>query len=217
MKKTAIMEDLKKQILDEEYSRGQYLIERDLCEQYGVSRTPMREILFSLVNEGLVVQERGKGFSVRELDLKQLFEIFEAREGIEGMAAKLCARRLTSEGQKRFTELKRQLETVHSQMDAAEGIVLGRKLHHLIVDIAGNELISDFSLKLDNMATLVGNITREVVQIERESCKHHLHIIEAILAGNPEESENRMRAHIVITFRRLISALHPDYALDAEL
>lgn len=217
MNKTVIVEDLKRQILEEEYSRGQFLIERDLCDYYGISRTPMREILFSLVNAGLLVQERGKGFSVRKLDLKQLFEIFEVREGIEGIAAKLCAQRLTFDDHRRFAALKVQLEEVDAEGDADMGIFLGRKLHYLISEVAENELLSDFSQKLDYMARLVGNMTRKVSFLEKESRLHHLGIIESILAGKSVESEQRMREHIVVTFHSLLAALHPNYKLDTEL
>ena len=217
MNKAGIVEDIKRQILQEGYAQGQYLIERDLCEHYRVSRTPMREALFNLVNAGLVVQERGKGFSVRKPDLIQLFEIFEARESIEGIAAKLCAQRLTIEQHTHFTKLLAQLESLTENNRSDEGIQLGRKLHVAIIEAAGNEFISEFSTKLNNMARLVGNMMGRVSTIEEEARRYHLKIVESILTGSPESSERIMREHIVVTLKRLIDALYPDYKVDVAL
>ena len=62
MTKNEILVDLRKKILEEYYVQGQSLVERNLCETYGVSRTPIREVLWSLVADGVVEQRPAGGF-----------------------------------------------------------------------------------------------------------------------------------------------------------
>ena len=212
MNKNEIIADIKEKIHSEIYGPGDYLIERDLCDFYGISRTPMREILFSLVSSGLVVQQRGKGFSVRKLDIKQLFEIFEARESVETMAAKLCCQKITSQDQKEFEAIKHTLETANPKEDAVHSIQIGRNMHQMIIDIAGNSLLSEFYEKLNNMVILTSNMTRKISTIEMDSRMYHIRIIDAIIDGDETNSEKYMREHIVMTCQHLLHSLYPSYS-----
>ncbi len=82
MDKNKVYEDIRLQIVEEKLAPGQWLIERELCETYRMSRTPVREILWKLMADGFLEQEANRGFVVRRLGLEQIFEIFQAREAI---------------------------------------------------------------------------------------------------------------------------------------
>jgi DNA-binding GntR family transcriptional regulator len=211
MNKSEIIADIKRKIICEDYPPGHYLIEKELCDHYGVSRTPMREILFTLVTTGLVVQQRGKGFSVRTMDIKQVFDIFEARESVEGLAARLCCQKAGTRDHKNLDALRKRLEELDAERHADLGVRLGRELHYMIVELAANSLISDFYEKLDNMTRLTSNMTRKVSTIEKDSKAYHIHVIDAILEGSPQKSEQYMREHIVMTCTHLLHALYPGY------
>jgi DNA-binding GntR family transcriptional regulator len=89
MNKNELYKELKSKIFDEDISPGTWLVERELCDQYSLSRTPVREILRVLVSDGLITLEPTKGYSVRKLSFEEIVEIFHARESVEGMAARL--------------------------------------------------------------------------------------------------------------------------------
>lgn len=87
------LDKLRDAIIGGYFPPGQRLIERDLCEQLGVSRTIVREVLRHLESEGLVDTLPNKGPIVAILDIGEAKQIYEIRGALEGMAAKLCAER----------------------------------------------------------------------------------------------------------------------------
>jgi DNA-binding GntR family transcriptional regulator len=156
---------LKRRIIGEEYSPGQWIIEREICEKYGLSRTPVREILRKLVSDGLIELQPAKGYLVRKLSWEEVVAIFQAREGVEGMAARLACRKSNQEFFLRLEELRDQLEKVDIEKKPAQGVSIGNTLHDLIVETADNFLLSQFYLKLQNLAALTCNITRKSTSI----------------------------------------------------
>ena len=82
-----VFERLEEDILSGVYREGEYLTELRLCEILGVSRTPVREALSRLVQEGLV-KETGKGAKVLGVSLDDLIDIYEIRYRIEGYATR---------------------------------------------------------------------------------------------------------------------------------
>jgi DNA-binding GntR family transcriptional regulator len=119
----------------------------------------MREILWGLAAEGLLMRQAGKGFTVRTLDWKQLNEVYEVREGFEGLAARLCCRKLTAKGKKRLLELKKKLERLNKNIDE-EGVRLGRVLHRFIMDEADSSLLNELYGKIGNLIRGEGFIPR---------------------------------------------------------
>lgn len=83
--------NLRDAILDGVFKPSDRLVERDLCEQLGVSRTIVREVLRHLESEGLVSTQLGKGPIVAPLDSDIAQQIYEVRGALEAMAAQLCA------------------------------------------------------------------------------------------------------------------------------
>ena len=109
IEKNTVYEDIRRKIVEEKLVPGQWLIERELCETYRMSRTPIREILWKLTADGLLEQENNRGFVVRRLGLEQIFEIFQAREAIEGMAARLACRKGGEAFQATLREIKKKI------------------------------------------------------------------------------------------------------------
>src|ERR1700752_4278130 len=81
---------LKSMILDGKIGMGEPLFERPLAAQLGVSRTPIRETIFMLEREGLVRVIEGKGAFVASFSVEDIIEIYNVREGLEPVAARLA-------------------------------------------------------------------------------------------------------------------------------
>lgn len=207
--KDEIVEDIRTKILDEKLEQGQSLVEREMCATYRVSRTPMREILWKLVSDGVVEHRPSYGFSVRKLNWEQIFEIFETREAIEGMAARLACQRSESGLIDQLKSLKAELEEIDIDRDPKTGGSIGRKMHKLIIDGASNKLLGDFYKKIEYLAKLTTNISTRSPGIETESKKYHLAVMQAIIDGDAEKSELYMREHLRLTCRKIIEKFYP--------
>jgi DNA-binding GntR family transcriptional regulator len=209
MAKLDIYRDIKRQIIEEKLLPGQWLVERDLCETYGLSRTPIREILWKLCADGLLHQESNRGFTVRRLSLEQIIEVFQMREAIEGMAARLACSKGDEAFHATIREIKNMVEKVNIDKDATGGIQLGRRLHNAIIETAANALMSETCEKLNNLTILTSLITRKSPPIERASRDAHVRIIDSLLEQDDIGSEQAMRDHLRETCRNLMEQFYP--------
>jgi len=209
MDKQAVYEDIKLQIIEEKLLPGQWLVERELCAAYSMSRTPIREILWKLTADGFLEQESNRGFAVRKLGLEQIFEAFQAREAIEGMASRLASRRGDELFRTTLKEIEEELRVVDFETDPSRGIELGRRLHDVIIESAHNTIMAGIYGKLKNVALLTANITKKSPAIERLSGAAHLEIIDALLEQDEEKSERAMREHLRETCRQVVEQFYP--------
>lgn len=208
--KRSVYDDIREQIINEKLQPGQWLIERELCEAYGLSRTPVREVLWKLLADGFLEQEPNKGFVVRKLNLEQIFEIFQTREAIEGMAARLAAsRRDDAAFASRLAGIRKELAKVNVEQEVSRSVELGRKLHRAIMEAAHNNLMAEISVRLSNLTALTSNITKKSTAIEKQSRDAHCRIIDALLEGDEEKSERVMREHLRDTCRQVVEQFYP--------
>jgi DNA-binding GntR family transcriptional regulator len=209
MDKAKVYEDIRRQIVEEKLAPGQWMIERELCETYSMSRTPIREILWKLTADGFLEQEANRGFVVRRLGLEQIFEIFQAREAIEGMAARLACRRGSEAFHSKLREIKKKIAKANIESDPMLGIALGRELHKATMDAAHNSIMADINERLENLTVLTANITKRSPAIEKASADAHLNIINAMLQQDEEKGEQLMREHLRETCRNVVEQFYP--------
>jgi DNA-binding GntR family transcriptional regulator len=198
--------DLRRRIIDEELKPGDFLVERDISLAYKVSRTPVREALRQLVAEGLVVLKRGRGYSVKQLTIEDLLEIFIAREAVEGTLASLATARLDAKLRHKLLAIKSSLEEVDPAVQPIKAVNLGRQLHDALADAAGNQTLLDFYQKLRNVAALTRNLSKKSVDVEVVSRQEHLRIITAVLEEQRDAAERNMRLHLRGTCERMVAA-----------
>jgi DNA-binding GntR family transcriptional regulator len=181
---------------------NQRLVEVDLAERLGVSRTPVRETLQRLTLEGLVQRSRG-GWIVHEHSPDEIRAIYEVRAALEGYAAFLAAGRATAD------ELD-ALEALYPPGDAAvelgpdEQVELNERFHDGVIAAAGNSRLAQFS-RTSRQYYFNHRIARLYDAEEtRESIEGHRRILAALAAGDGRAAESRAREHV-------------DYALEIVL
>lgn len=167
---------LKNRVLDGSLVPGSRLLEEDLAEEFGVSRTPVREALSRLEAEDLCVQG-GRGLIVAQPSQDEVMEIYELRETLGGLAARLAAERATDS----------DILKMGAILDAC-----GRALREK--DVAGS---IDLALQFDR-ALWEASKNKRLVKVldELQSWQHRSHLSTLLYRGRPEAALREHR-HIL--------------------
>jgi DNA-binding GntR family transcriptional regulator len=197
-KKELIIQQLRAEIVSGQIAPGEKLSEARLAERFGVSRMPVRDAFKELENAGFVTIEERRGTFVRRTSRSEILDLFEVREAIEGMAARLCAYRANNDLLAKMDEaieaMSRQVKTLdmdgYSQTD--------ERFHQLIMSGASNDWLSDhYRLLVQHLhrGLLSSIVTRREGRMDR-SLAEHVEIMRALHAHDPQGAENAMRNHV---------------------
>ncbi|MGB4778486.1 GntR family transcriptional regulator [Microbacterium sp.] len=194
---------LRDAILSGKYRPNQRLIEVDLANEIGVSRTPVREALLRLRHDGLVGQR--KGWIVRDLDSREVLDYLEARAALEGVTAGLAAKRITREELDQLHALVHQMET--SDLNQREYSALNSRFHALITSAGGNKVLSALARNTDiNYWTFSTPIVFSAAEDHRVD-RDHRELVAALEAGDAELAARLAREHVNATASILARAL----------
>jgi DNA-binding GntR family transcriptional regulator len=184
-------------ILEGRFAPGQRLIARDLIEDIGTSRGPIREAFHRLEADGLVDLIPNRGASVRRLLRREVRELFQIRESLEGLAAGLAAANI-DEGQNRkiFTEVWERVRPTGESLPWNVFIEHNHSYHNTIVAISNNSQLCELvgRLRLVVVMLQIGRAMKE--EHTGRSHQDHVAIAEAILAGDANGAEIAMRKHV---------------------
>jgi DNA-binding GntR family transcriptional regulator len=188
---------LRQGILEGRYAPGQRLIARDVTEDLGISRGPLREAFGRLAADGLVELVPNRGAVVRRLSRKQVRELFQIRENLEGLAARLAAENIGTQGHRKlFSDVWEQVRPTGGELPWHAFIQNNRLYHRTIVTIGDNEQLSDLIDKLQ-LSVVMFQIGQAMQPKNAEqSHQDHVRVADAVLAGDAERAEYAMRMHL---------------------
>ncbi len=192
-----VFENLREAILEGQLKPGQRLMEVQLAEQLGVSRTPVREAIRKLELEGLVVMLPRKGAYVANMSLKDVIDVLEIRSSLEGLAAYLAAERIHEDDVKKLREIAEDFKKSIENKDDVD-ILLKKdvEFHEFIFNATKNKKLSQIINSLWEQvyrfrATYISDFdTSDNLVIE------HNNILEAIISGNNEDAKKYAMEHI---------------------
>ena len=121
---------------------GARLNERELSEQLGVSRTPLREAFRLLAAEGLLLQMPNRGVQVAALSREDVRHAFEVMASLEGLAGELAAARVTDADLDELRVLQDDLESAHRRLDLPAYYRVNRAIHDRLSAIAANPVLA---------------------------------------------------------------------------
>lgn len=184
-------------ILEGRYHPGDLLNEIPIAEEYGVSRTPVREALQRLVSTGLAERGPRRALLVRKIPTQTLHALFEAMGEIEGLVARFAALRMS--------ELERQALAAAVQAGDdpdADFEEVNRRFHRIIRDGAHNPVMAEMieELELRTMPWRHIQFNRRADRIGTSQVEHRA-LAAAIHAEDANEAQRLMRAHTAATFR----------------
>jgi DNA-binding GntR family transcriptional regulator len=191
------------------YADGDRLVEQDLAATYGVSRTPIREALGELAAVGLIELRANRGAVVLPFGRRELANIYQLREILEAAATKLACGKIPA---MKLENLHARLTLLQRRTDeqwSDRAMALDRRLHDLIAEHTGNARlareIANYRGFLQAVRLTVGNQQHA----QRHGIKHHLTIIEALLANDPAAAHDAMVDHIRFTAALAADTLFP--------
>ena len=190
---SSVVERLRSDITSGYFNPGERINEADVSLRYGVSRTPVREAIRQLERDGLVTVQRYRGATVVKLGSRQVAELFETREAIEGMAARLAAVRMDKAMSR---DALAQLASHREALERGAMIRPPIDLHHIVLHACKNAfLVATMERLSDLLATLRAESVR-VSARRRQSSEEHLAIASCLVERDPEGAEVAMRTHI---------------------
>ena len=174
------------------------LTEHSLAVRFGVSRTPIREVLSQLENEGAIERKQRKGIVLRRPSAKEIVELYELRAVLEAYAAGQAARRATREDLNYLTANAEQFAQCRKRGDFQGCERINILFHDKIIAMAGNDLLQGMVTRF-NIIRKAFRITRGLVWDDREfNTSHpHLDLVKLIRNGKTDACEVFMRAHIL--------------------
>lgn len=196
-----IYEHLRNEVLTGSLEPGQWLKEQEIATTLNVSRTPVREAVRRLAQDGLLDIVENRGVRVRELTLKEAVDTYEVRELLEGMAAHRAALTADDQAVERLETLLARINDLPPE-DSAAQIQADDALHELIAKTAGNQTLLDVIKLLNGRVTRIKILTRDT-NTSDTTRQHHHEIVEAIAAGDPERAQAAMRSHIQL-YRQVV-------------
>ena len=191
-----VFENLRAAILDGNLKAGQRLMEVQLAEQLGVSRTPIREAIRKLELEGLVVMLPRKGAYVANMSCKDLIDVLEIRASLEGLAAYLAAERRSDEEIVALEKVAKEFETCVREADIEGVLKKDIDFHEKIFMMANNKKLYQLITSLWEQVhrfrvTYVSNYDASLSLVEE-----HNRILQAIKTGDGELAKKYATEHI---------------------
>ncbi|MEZ5669094.1 MAG: GntR family transcriptional regulator [Alphaproteobacteria bacterium] len=175
---------LRDAILAGRFKPGERLVEDRIARMFGVSRNPVREALKTLRSEGIVEIAPRRGASVAALSVDEAREVIELRAALEGLCARLAARRCTPEAGRRMAEILRAGEAAASRNDLAALRDLNDAFHVALAEAGANRHLADFMGTL--RAKTYWLFARISEERARESWNEHAAILRAVLEADQE-------------------------------
>ncbi|WP_037158543.1 GntR family transcriptional regulator [Rhodococcoides fascians] len=205
------MSELSKAIFDliisGQYQPGEKLREIELAERFGVSRTPVREALKALASSGVITIELNKGARVVEYSQDSVEMMYSARSMMEPHAARLASENMSDDD---VAQLRTLADDMYSEVvgdsNFAAIAVLNNAFHSAILERCPNARIAEMTSSM--LKPVVASRTFRSYsgpQLMR-SALHHLEIVDAIEARDPEWVESIMRAHIRSGYHSAVTA-----------
>lgn len=191
----SVFSEIEEKILCGAYKIGEHLTEIRLSEEYGVSRTPIREAIRRLEQENLV-ESRGKGVTVLGVSRSDLEDIYEVRMRIEGLAAKRAAEKITPDELSKLEEAL-ELQEFYTERRTPDKIRnADSSFHDIIYTACRSETLTSILKTLHKKTQMYRKISVESAERAEMATKEHRDILSAIKNKDGALAEKLAILHI---------------------
>ena len=191
-----VYEELKMQILTGAIVPGTRMMEVELAETMGVSRTPIREAIRKLEKEGLVTIRPRRGAYASSISTQDMLEILEVRQNMEGLAAYFAASRMTPDQLDTLKQLSSKYNEAVKAGNTEDMIEYDTKFHRCIVDSCNNKVLVQMIEQLQEMVLRFRYIYYDTFRRAENMPEEHQAIYDAIACGDEDAARAAADVHI---------------------
>ncbi|HOJ77242.1 MAG TPA: GntR family transcriptional regulator [Bacillota bacterium] len=205
-----VFETMREAIINGQLRPGERMMEIQLAEEMGVSRTPVREAIRKLELEGLVVMIPRKGAYVAGLSLKDIADVFEIRRALEGLAAELAADRITDQ---ELENLERYLVKISEEIECGDlnkVVEIDTDFHTLLYQASRNSKLTQIINNLREQIQRFRTTSLSLPGRMRVALDEHRKIVEAISSRDGELARKIAQEHIENAENSMMSMVQQD-------
>lgn len=175
---------------------GERLMEIQLADELGVSRTPVREAIRKLELEGYVIMMPRRGTYVANLSIRDVNEVFEIRTSLDSLASGLAAERITDEELERLERLLVSISDGIEESDMDKIVAADTQFHDLLYQASRNARLVGIIYNLREQLTRFRTTSMAYPGRLKETLEEHSRIVEAIAEGNVELAQKAAEDHM---------------------
>lgn len=199
-------------IMQGQLSPGERLLEVQLADEMGVSRTPVREAIRRLELEGFVVMVPRKGAYVAGLSVDDVESVYEIRTALETLAVRLAAQRMEAEDYRQLDELAEQMTATWQERNVDQWVALDARFHELLYTFSRNERLVQMMSNIMEQLSRYRIISLANVEVRQNSLAEHQKVIEALKRRDSEQAAAAAALHIENTKHSLLKMLQTKFA-----
>ena len=175
---------------------GEPIMEKQLAEEMGVGRTPLREALKRLESDHLVVTYPRRGTFASQVDVTELAHVSEVRQALEPLAARRAAEARGGEWREQLLEVLEDIKELDPDQSQRELLAYDLSVHRLVYSVTQNEHLSETLIRLDNIATRIWAALSDRLPSLHEHIVEHTQLIKQIVAGDADAAEKTAEQHV---------------------
>lgn len=207
---------LRQAILSGNIAAGQSLIEQNLADRFAVSRTPIREAIRQLQQEGLIEGDRSSGLRVTTITVADAIHLYDCRLGLEQVAVVGACENATAQqiedlqdclAQANLADAVQNMEKADQTEELENRLRIDRSFHRLLAESSGNPWLAELLEQIFSKMALLRLTTTyrnpDVLEIWAE----HERVVKAIIARDPQAAVTAVREHLVESKLRVVEEL----------
>lgn len=188
---------LRDMLVHGELKPGEKISEQALCVHFSVSRTPLREALKVLANEGLVILSPNRGASIARISPDEVDELFPIMGAMEALAGEIACARATEADIAAVQTMHDEMLTHYRAGDAAPYLRLNRRIHEAFFEIAGNQALSQLYQTMLVRIHAVRFIAQKSSKRWREAVEDHELMMAALKVRDGARLASILRQHLM--------------------
>jgi DNA-binding GntR family transcriptional regulator len=197
-----LREQIEEKIATGKLLPGQHLDETELANEFGASRTPIREALIQLASAGLVQIRPRRGAVVSTVSPHEIVEMFEVMAELEAMCGRLAARRMSVAEHAQLLEAHRACSSAYEARDPDDYYYRNEVFHHAIYAGSHNHFLAEQARALSRRLRPYRRLQLRVRDRMQHSFGEHDAVVNAIIDGDGQKAADLLRSHVAVQGQR---------------